>query len=69
MPVVPTLLIAGTDAVHTSDAGIPTYGVPGMFIDLDSNSAHGRNERIGVRQLFEGRDYMFELVRAYADQP
>jgi len=46
--------------------GIPTYGVPGMWGDPDGNGAHGLNERLEVRSVYVGRDYLFDLVKALA---
>ena len=40
---------------------------PGAWADPDGNGAHGLNERIEVRSLFVGRDYLFDLIKAYAD--
>lgn len=65
-PVVPNLLTAATDGRYLSAAGIPTYGVPGILLDADGNGAHGVNERIRVRSLYQGRDYLYALIRRYA---
>jgi acetylornithine deacetylase/succinyl-diaminopimelate desuccinylase-like protein len=69
VPVVPTMSTGATDGRFTNKAGIPTYGVTGMFGDPDGGGAHGLNERIRVRSLYEGRDFLFDLVKAYAAQP
>jgi acetylornithine deacetylase/succinyl-diaminopimelate desuccinylase-like protein len=66
--VVPVLQAAGTDAVHLADAGIPTYGISGMFVDPDLSNIHGLNERIRVQSLYDGRDFLFSLVKLYAEQ-
>lgn len=66
IPVIPNLLTAGTDGRYLSAAGIPTYGVPGIFLDPDGNGAHGVNERIRVKSVYEGRDYLHALIKAYA---
>ncbi|TZG24975.1 M20/M25/M40 family metallo-hydrolase [Sphingomonas montanisoli] len=66
VPVVPNLLTAGTDGRYLSAAGIPTYGVPGIAIDADGNGAHGLNERVRVRSVYAGRDYLYDLVKRYA---
>lgn len=68
VPVVPTLSTGATDGRFTNAAGIPTYGVTGMFTDPDGNGVHGLNERLRVRSLYEGRDFLFDLVKAYASQ-
>ncbi|RZJ03467.1 MAG: M20/M25/M40 family metallo-hydrolase [Brevundimonas sp.] len=66
LPVVPTLQVGATDARFTNAAGIPTYGVTGLFTDPDGGGIHGLNERIRVRSLYEGRDFLFELVKMYS---
>jgi acetylornithine deacetylase/succinyl-diaminopimelate desuccinylase-like protein len=67
-PVVPVLQAGATDGVFLGDVGIPTYGVAGFFYDADLGHIHGLNERIGVASLYEGRDFLFDLVKIYADQ-
>ena len=69
VPVVPTMSTGATDGRFTNAAGIPTYGVTGMFADPDGGGAHGLNERIRVRSLYEGRDFLFDLVKAYTAHP
>lgn len=66
--VVPVLQAAGTDAIYLAHAGIPTYGLSGMFIDPDLSNVHGLNERIRVQSLYDGRDFLFSLVKLYAEQ-
>jgi acetylornithine deacetylase/succinyl-diaminopimelate desuccinylase-like protein len=66
--VVPVLQAAGTDAIYLAESGIPTYGLSGMFIDPDLSNIHGLNERIRVQSLYDGRDFLFALVKAYAAQ-
>ncbi|HEX8472002.1 MAG TPA: M20/M25/M40 family metallo-hydrolase [Brevundimonas sp.] len=68
VPVVPTLSTGATDGQFTNAAGIPTYGVTGMFTDPDGNGVHGLNERLRVRSLYEGRDFLYELIQFYAMQ-
>lgn len=67
-PVVPTLLIAVTDAIYMSAVGIPTYGMGGYFIDPDLGHIHGLNERIGVQSLLDGREFHYQLIKRFADQ-
>ena len=67
VPVIPSMANGYTDATFLAAAGIPTYGVPGIWGDPDGNGAHGLNERMEVRSLYVGRDYLFDLIKAYAD--
>jgi acetylornithine deacetylase/succinyl-diaminopimelate desuccinylase-like protein len=63
VPVIPTMSTGATDAVYLGAVGIPTYGVPGPWGDPDGNGTHGLNERMEVRSLYAGRDYLFDLVK------
>ena len=64
VPFTPSMSAGATDAVHFGQIGMPIYGVPGIFGDTDGNGVHGLNERLRVRSLYEGRDYLYDLVRA-----
>jgi acetylornithine deacetylase/succinyl-diaminopimelate desuccinylase-like protein len=66
VPMLPTMSTGATDGRFLGAAGIPTYGIPGIFYDADYGHIHGLNERIRVKSLYEGRDYMAELVKLYA---
>jgi len=68
VPVVPMLLAAATDGTALIAGGIPTYGVSGIFYDPDLGRMHGLNERIKVTSLMESRDFLYKLVKIYADQ-
>ena len=69
LKVIPSMANGYTDATFLGAAGIPTYGIPGMWGDPDGNGVHGLNERLEVKSLYVGRDYMVDLVKAYADKP
>ncbi len=68
VPVVPFLLAAATDATFLNAVGIPTFGITGIFYDPDLGHIHGLNERIRVKSVMEGREFLYRLVKAYADQ-
>ena len=63
--VVPTMSTGGTDGRFLNAAGIPTYGVSGIFADAAGSGAHGLNERVRVQSLLEGRHFLQELVTSY----
>ncbi|HET7708363.1 MAG TPA: M20/M25/M40 family metallo-hydrolase [Sphingomicrobium sp.] len=69
VPQVRTMVAGGTDAAFTTPAGIPTYGISGYFIDADFNGIHGLNERASVAGLYKSRDYLYELMKIYGNQP
>lgn len=68
VPLVPAMSTGATDGRFTNAAGIPTYGLSGMFGDPEGGGVHGLNERMRVRSLYEGRDFLHKVVRIYATQ-
>jgi acetylornithine deacetylase/succinyl-diaminopimelate desuccinylase-like protein len=67
VPLIPFMQTGATDGAFLTPVGIPTYGVPGVLGDADSGHVHGLNERIRVQSLYRGRDYLYRLVKAYAE--
>src|SRR5580692_4762866 len=67
--IVPTMSTGATDGRFLNVAGIPTYGLSGMFHDAEGAHAHGLNERIRVSSLLDGRRFLYEVVKLYANQP
>ncbi|MFZ4688042.1 MAG: M20/M25/M40 family metallo-hydrolase [Polymorphobacter sp.] len=67
VPLLPAMSTGATDGRFLNALGIPTYGVPGRFSDPDGNGVHGLNERKSVAGLYAERDYLFELITAYAN--
>jgi len=63
IPVIPTMLTGATDGLYLRNAGIPTYGVSGIFYDIDDIRAHGRDERIGVKQFLDGQEFLYRLIK------
>ena len=66
VPVVPSMAAGATDGRFLTPAGIPTYGVSGIFADPETTRAHGLNERMRVQSLYEGREFLTKLIQAYA---
>ena len=62
--VVPMMGTGATDGLYLRNAGIATYGVEGIFYEIDDNRAHGRDERVGVKQYFEGLEFQYRLIKA-----
>ncbi len=69
VPVVPMMQPGATDGEFLNAAGIPTYGIEAVFIGPDLGNIHGLNEYVGVQSLLEGREFMYRLVRLYAELP
>jgi acetylornithine deacetylase/succinyl-diaminopimelate desuccinylase-like protein len=68
VPVLPILQAGATDGEFTNGVGIPTYGVEPVFLGPDVGHIHGLNEYVGVRSLLEGREFLYRLVKIYAER-
>jgi acetylornithine deacetylase/succinyl-diaminopimelate desuccinylase-like protein len=66
IPVVPVMSTGATDGRPLRQNGIPTYGVSGLFGDMDDSRAHGRDERMLVKSFFEGQEFLYRLVKELA---
>ena len=62
VPVLPILLTGATDGRHLRTAGIPCYGLTGLFVDVDDIRAHGRDERLLVRAFIEAHEFLTRVV-------
>lgn len=65
VPVAPFMSAGATDGRFLMNAGIPTYGMSGMFATPSETNAHGFNEKLRVKSLYEGRAFLEGIVRAY----
>jgi acetylornithine deacetylase/succinyl-diaminopimelate desuccinylase-like protein len=66
LPIVPDMETGATDGLYLRNAGVPVYGVSGLFADptIDAdNRAHGLNERIGVRAFYDQLEFTYRLLR------
>ena len=64
VPVIPVMSTGGTDGLYLRMAGMPTYGISGVFHDINDIRIHGKDERIGVKEFFDGMEFMYRLVKA-----
>ena len=64
--VIPAMSTGATDSRFMRNAGIPMYGVSGLFIDQDDNRSHGLNERMPVKSLYDGQEFLYRLVKELA---
>jgi acetylornithine deacetylase/succinyl-diaminopimelate desuccinylase-like protein len=61
--VVPSQISGTTDGAVFRSAGIPTYGVSGIFMKNSDEFAHGLNERIPVRALYDDLAHWYRLAK------
>jgi acetylornithine deacetylase/succinyl-diaminopimelate desuccinylase-like protein len=68
VPQVLEMSAGATDGAFLTPVGIPTYGISGDYVDPDGDGVHGLNEKIRVKVLYDSRDYLYRLMKIYADQ-
>jgi acetylornithine deacetylase/succinyl-diaminopimelate desuccinylase-like protein len=68
VPVLPILQAGATDGEFLNAVGIPTYGIEPLFIGQDLGNIHGLNEYVSVKSLMDCRDFLYRLIRVYAEE-
>ena len=68
-PVIPYQAPYATDGYRFRAAGIPTYGIMGLFIKGSDEFAHGLNERVEVRSFFDALEFWKVVVKRLAGRP
>jgi acetylornithine deacetylase/succinyl-diaminopimelate desuccinylase-like protein len=63
VPVMPLMATGASDGLYLRNAGIPTYGISGIFGEMNDSRAHGRDERVAVTQFYEGAQFLYTLVK------
>ena len=66
VPVGPAIIPATTDSANYRVAGIPSYGLSGIFLDVTGNGIHGLNENVRVQSVLDARRFAYALVKLYA---
>jgi acetylornithine deacetylase/succinyl-diaminopimelate desuccinylase-like protein len=62
--VTPTMSNGASDGRFLRAVGIPVYGISGIFVDIDDIRAHGKDERLGVKEFYEGFEFMYRFIKA-----
>jgi acetylornithine deacetylase/succinyl-diaminopimelate desuccinylase-like protein len=63
VPIVPTMATGFSDDRQTRNAGMASYDLGGIWADVDENRAHGRDERVGVKDFDESVEYTYRLLK------
>lgn len=63
VPVLPSLTVGATDGRFLNNSGIWTYGVTGLFYPPGGSNAHGLNERLPVKSLYDAAEFQYRLVK------
>jgi acetylornithine deacetylase/succinyl-diaminopimelate desuccinylase-like protein len=58
-----------TDSRWLRNAGIPAYGISGLFSDPGNNGVHGKNEQVGEKAVYDSKDFLYRLVQRLAGPP
>jgi acetylornithine deacetylase/succinyl-diaminopimelate desuccinylase-like protein len=64
LPVLPVMDTGASDGKYLRMNGIPTYGISGVFLDLDNRRAHGQDENVRAEDFFEGVVFNYRLIKA-----
>jgi acetylornithine deacetylase/succinyl-diaminopimelate desuccinylase-like protein len=68
VPVVPSMSTGATDGKYLRIAGMPTYGISCMFFDMEDQRSHGKDERIGVEDFYEGVEFCYRFMKALGSE-
>lgn len=66
LPVVASMSTGATDGNYLRIAGMPTYGISCMFFDMEDERAHGKDERVGAQDFYDGVEFTYRFVKALA---
>jgi acetylornithine deacetylase/succinyl-diaminopimelate desuccinylase-like protein len=66
LPIMPVMDTGASDGRYLRMMGIPTYGIAGVFLDLDNRRAHGQDERVRVQDFYDGVEFNYNLIRTLA---
>ena len=64
VPMVSVMETGASDGAYTRAAGIPTYGISGVWTDVNNDRSYGPDERILVQSYYEGVDFFYRFVKA-----
>jgi acetylornithine deacetylase/succinyl-diaminopimelate desuccinylase-like protein len=63
IPVIPEMEAGASDGKITSEAGLPTYGLNGIAIDINDVRAHGKDERVAVDSYYQGVEFYYRFAK------
>jgi acetylornithine deacetylase/succinyl-diaminopimelate desuccinylase-like protein len=66
LPIMPVMDTGASDGRFLRMSGIPTYGVAGVFLDIDNRRAHGQDERVRVQDFYDGVEFNYKLMHTLA---
>jgi len=66
LEIIPAMSSGGTDGMHFRAAGIPSYGVNGIYMKRSDAFAHGLNERMPIDSFYGNIEHWYVLLKAIA---
>ncbi|HEY8735003.1 MAG TPA: M20/M25/M40 family metallo-hydrolase [Puia sp.] len=66
IPVLPVMGVGASDGKYLRAEGMPTYGISGVFLDVDDFRMHAKDERIRVDDFYDGLNYNYEIIRTFS---
>jgi len=66
IPIIPVMSTGATDGRFLRAAGIPTFGISGIFSLPGESNAHGRDEKLRTKSFYDGLEFLDKLVRRLA---
>ena len=63
IPISPTMETGATDGLYFRNAGIPVYGFTGIFLAVDDNRMHGKDERILIKAFDDALDFTYDVLK------
>jgi len=67
-PVVPSMATGASDGVYTSPAGMPTFGISGLALDVNDIRAHGKDERLPEKSFYDGVEFYYKFLKAVTSE-
>jgi acetylornithine deacetylase/succinyl-diaminopimelate desuccinylase-like protein len=67
--IIPDMTPGASDSVYARLAGVPSYVSGAIFFDIDDSRAHGRDERVGIHDYYQGGEYLYRMIKVMAARP
>jgi acetylornithine deacetylase/succinyl-diaminopimelate desuccinylase-like protein len=64
VPIVPFMAPYATDGIYFRRAGIPTYGLYGMFLRDGEDRSHSSNESLPIDRFYGALDFWYQLTQS-----
>jgi acetylornithine deacetylase/succinyl-diaminopimelate desuccinylase-like protein len=68
IPILPVMGVGASDGKYLRAAGMPTYGISSVFLDVDDFRMHAKDERIRIEDFYDGLNYNYALIRAFSSK-